>query len=299
MTVRDLLEDGTARLATSGIASARAEVEWLLAEMLGVGRFRLYLDIERPLPEAVARRFAAAVSRRAAREPLQQILGRQAFCDVSVTVTPDVLVPRPETERLVEWALETLPWRPARGRPLVVDVGTGSGCVACAIASARPDADVVAVDLSPAAAAVARANAESLGLAERVRALIGDLLAPVGAARADLVVANLPYLPRASLAGLEPEVREHEPALALDGGADGLDVIRRLVADAPRVLRPGGRLVLETAGGAQATAVAALLGRAGFHDVAVRRDLAGVGRFVGGTAHAVGAGQVIGGGGAA
>ncbi len=288
MTVRDLLEHGTTRLATSGIPSARAEVEWLLAEMLGVGRFRLYLDSERPLPEAIACCFAAAVARREAREPLQQILGRQAFRDISVTVTPDVLIPRPETELLVEWALETLPWRTARsGRPLALDVGTGSGCIACAIASARADADVLAIDVSPAAAAVARANAEALGLGGQVRAVVGDLVSAVAATRADVVVANLPYLPRATLVTLDPEVREHEPPLALDGGPDGLDLIRRLVADAPRVVRPRGRIVLETAGGAQTLAVERLLAAAGYAEIAVRRDLTGVPRFVGGTVPAV------------
>ena len=284
LALRGQLAAATATLAAAGIATPRVDAEWLLAGVLGVGRFDPGLAADAALPPALAARFEAAVRRRAGREPLQRILGWEAFRGLRLRLTGDVFVPRPETEMLVEWALELLPPpRPGR-RPLAVDLGTGSGCIACALAAERPDADVVALDVSPAAAAVARDNAAALGLGTRVRVVAGDLLGPLGAARADLLVSNPPYMASALLAGLEPEVREHEPRLALEAGADGLAVTLALVAGARRVLRPGGALVLETAGRGQVEAVRGLLGAAGFAEVAVRADLAGVARFVAGRA---------------
>lgn len=270
-------------LAAAGIATAGADAEWLLAGVLDTGRAAARLDLEEPLAAPAAARFAAAVRRRAGREPLQRILGWEGFRGHRVRVDGPVLIPRPETELLVEWALALLPpARPGR-RPRAIDVGTGSGCVACALAAERPDLRVVAVDLCPAAAALARANAIALGVAGRVRVVAGDLLEAV-AGPADLVVANLPYLPSAVLAALDPEVRLHEPGLALDGGADGLDVIRRLVPAARSRLAHGGALVLETAGGTQAEAVTDLMRAAGLSAVETRADLAGVRRFVAGNA---------------
>lgn len=280
--VREQLERAAARLAGAGVEPARVDAEWLLAGLLGVGRAELALALDQELPPALARRYEAVTSRRAGREPLQQILGWEAFRDLRLGVTPAVLIPRPETELLVEWALELLP-RPTVGRsPRVVDVGTGSGCVACAIAQERADAVVVATDRSLAALEVARANVQALGLAGRVRLLAADLVAALGPERADLVVANLPYLPTGLVAELGPEVREHEPRVALDGGADGLAVLRPLVGEAGRTLRPSGALVLETAGDSQAPVVADLLRAGGFQAIAVRRDLTGVERFVAG-----------------
>jgi release factor glutamine methyltransferase len=191
-------------------------------------------------------------------------------------------VPRPETEILVDWTCALLP-APAPGRRLTaVDVGSGSGCVAGALAWRRPDLDVVAVDVSLGALEVTRANAVSLGLGGRVRVVASDLLAAVRPGGVELIVANPPYLPTASLVSLAPEVRDHDPALALDGGSDGLDVIRCLIPEARSRLAPGGTLVLETAGGPQASAVAHLLNEAGFRQVLVHNDLAGIERFVAG-----------------
>lgn len=283
-TLRAELDAATAALAAAGVATPRVDAEWLLAAVLGVGRLEAQLALDRVFPEPLAARFCEAVGRRANREPLQRILGREAFRGLSVRLTDDVLVPRPETELLVGWALELLPPAGTGRRPLAVDLGTGSGCIACALASERPDVDVLAVDVSPAAARVARDNATALGLGARVMVVAGDLLAALGAARADLVVSNPPYCPSALLAELEPEVRLHEPRVALDGGPDGLALTRRIVGAARGALRPGGALVLETAGGAQAVAVTGLLEAAGFGTVAVRADLAGVDRFVAGRA---------------
>ncbi|MBI4593223.1 MAG: peptide chain release factor N(5)-glutamine methyltransferase [Candidatus Rokubacteria bacterium] len=279
---RERLEAAIARLAAAGVDTARVDAEWLLAALLGVSRPALHLALADELPPAVTVRFADVIERRERREPLQQILGWEAFRGLRLRVTPAVLVPRPETELLVEWALALLPPSGRRPGPLVIDVGTGSGCIACALAAERPDLRVIALDASPAAAAVARTNVAALGLSARVTIAVADLFSGLGAMRADLIVSNPPYLPASVLPGLAPEVVGHEPPLALDGGPDGLGVTRRLVGEAPARLAPGGALVLETAGGAQARAVVELMGTAGFVGVATRADLAGVERFVAG-----------------
>ena len=275
--MRDDVAAAAAALADAGIETARADAEWLLADLLGVGRAGLALGLDAGLDADMARRYDAAVRRRAAREPLQRILGWEGFRGLRLRVTPDVLVPRPETETLVDWALALAP-----APRLAVDVGTGSGCIACAIAAERPSARVVAIDASPAAAAAAQANVDALGLGALVTVVVGDLLEALGMARADLIVANLPYLPTAMLPTLAPEVARHEPAAALDGGVDGLHVIRRLIATARARLSAGGVLVLETAGGTQAPVVVELMRTAGFTGVATRSDLLGVERYVAG-----------------
>jgi len=282
-TFRDQLAAATTALEAAGVASPRVDAEWLLAGLLGVGRVAVRLDPTGTVPELLAERYGDAVRRRARREPLQRILGWEEFRGLRVRLTDAVLVPRPETEALVEWALALLPARGGR-RLRAVDLGTGSGCIACALAAERPDLDVVAIDVSPAAAAVARENANALGLAARIRVVAADLLDGVRDLGADLIVSNPPYLPTGLVPELPPEVRTHEPIVALDGGADGLALIRRIAASAHGALRASGVLVVETAGGPQATAAAALLRTADFAEVAVRADLAGVERFVAGRA---------------
>jgi release factor glutamine methyltransferase len=278
-TVGAALAEAEARLAGAGVDTPRVDAEWLLAGILDVGRTALAVNARRPLLEMAAERYADAVRRRAAREPLQQILGWEEFRGLRVRVTPDVLVPRPETEMLVEWALQLLP--PAGGRRLrVADVGTGSGCIACALSAARRDLDVIGVDLSPAASGVARTNARALGTPLRV--VVADLTAPLRSGSLDAIVANPPYLTDAEASGLAPEVALHEPRLALAGGPDGLAVVTRVVDEAPRVLRTGGVIVMETGGPVHVDAVAARLRAHGFGDVAGRADLAGVTRFVAG-----------------
>jgi release factor glutamine methyltransferase len=278
-TVRTALDIGAAALHEAGIEGAVSDAEWLLAETLGVARGRLGLQGQRALEPTDAERYVRALHRRIAREPLQHIVGTQAFRDVVVKVSGDVMVPRPETEVLAGWALELLADTPA---PLVIDVGSGSGCIACALAVERPDLRVIALDISPAAVALARDNVAALGLAGRVSVRVSDLFSALDEVRADLVVSNPPYLPSALIPSLAPEVRCHDPRLALEGGIEGLDVIRRLIAAAPRWLTPGGQLVLETAGGEQARAVVALMRAHGFVDVVTRPDLAGIERFIAG-----------------
>jgi release factor glutamine methyltransferase len=279
-TVRAALDVAAAALQEAGVDAPRVDAEWLLAETLGIARGRLALQARSTLEPTDAARYVRALRRRMAREPLQHIVGTQAFRHVTVRVSRDALVPRPETELLAGWALELLP-RPPR-TPLVIDVGTGSGCIACAVAAERGDVRVVGLDVAPRAVALARANVAALGLSRRVTVEVSDLFGALAAVRADVIVSNPPYLPSRVIESLPPEVRHHDPRLALDGGPDGLDVIRRLVDAAPRWLASGGRLVVETAGGAQARAVAALMSARGFLPVASRPDLAGIERFVAG-----------------
>jgi release factor glutamine methyltransferase len=193
--------------------------------------------------EATAR-FRAVVERRATHEPVQHLLGYEEFRGLRIGVTPDVLIPRPETEGLVERALELLA---DRAGAIVADIGTGSGAIACALASARPDLEVLAVDRSLGALSVASENVRGLGLAARVRLVAGDLFGPLGSlgGSLDMIVANPPYLPSGIIQTLPVEVERFEPHLALDGGPDGLRVLRRLVAQTPRFLRPGAWLLME------------------------------------------------------
>ena len=279
-TLRERLADAAARLADAGVETPRVDAEWLLASALGVSRGHLLAVADRPLSDDAAAWYEAAIRRRARREPLQHIVGTQAFRDLTLGVGPAVLVPRPETEMLVSWALELLP--PPGPRPLVVDVGTGSGCIACALASERPDVRVVAVDASPAAVAIARENVGALGLGDRVTVCGGDLFSGLPPLRADLIVSNPPYVPRDVIDTLAPEITGHEPRMALDGGPDGLRTIQRLVSEAPRWLAPGAWLVLETFGEDQAGRVGHLMQEAGFRSIATRGDLAGIIRFVAG-----------------
>lgn len=277
--VRELLQEGIERLREARLPTARSDAEWLLAGVLGVERFSVYLGPGRPASAADADRFRALVDRRVAHEPLQYLLGFEDFCGLRLRLTPDVLVPRPETEGLVDWALELM--RP-RTRPLVADVGTGSGAIACAVAAGHPGATVIAVDISPRALAVAAANAGALGLAARVRLARGDGLDPVRAlgVAVDLVIANPPYLPSGIIGSLPREVSRYEPILALDGGTDGMALSRRIIADSGRALRPGGRILLEI-GEDQADPLASVMGAAGFVGIECRRDLRGVERYVG------------------
>jgi release factor glutamine methyltransferase len=282
-SVRALLERAVSRLAAAGVDTPRADAEWLLADLLGEDRrTSLWLRAPEPVTGEIAVAFERRLARRVAREPLQQIVGWTDFRGLRIRVTADVLVPRPETELLVEWALDSLPAR-SRGRRLAVDLGTGSGAIACALAYARPDIAVIAVDVSEAAARVARDNVRDLGLADRVWVAVADVGTAFRPLQADLVVANPPYLTGATLAALPPEIRDHEPRRALDGGPDGLDLVRRIVRAAPAMVGPGGRLWLEVGGEDQAAAVKRLLARAPglWPSVVVGSDLTGRDRFIG------------------
>ncbi len=265
-SIADLLRIGAARLARGGIDTPRLDAELLLAQTLACDRARLVLEADSPVSTPVAASYAALIARREAREPVAYILGRKDFSSITVAVDRSVLIPRPETELLVEVGLEL----PHGAR--VVDVGTGSGAVALALKREREDLTVTGTDVSEPALAVARANAAALGIdVEFVRS---DLLAAIATAP-DAVLANLPYVPSAELLALAPEIRSYEPSSALDGGPDGLDLVRRLVASADGV----ALLALELGAG-QADAVDGSLRRAGFAIVERRRDLAGHDRVI-------------------
>jgi release factor glutamine methyltransferase len=242
-----------------------------------VDRLRLYLDFDKPVSEAERAGFRELVRRRASeRVPVAQLVGHREFWSLRLRVGPAVLVPRPETETLVQAALDLLPGRDAPGRAL--DLGTGSGAIALALASERPRLEITATDVSPAALDLARANAEALGLAGRVRWLEGSLFEPVAEERFDLVVSNPPYVAESQRAALAPELA-HEPELALFAGPDGLAVLRPLVAGVCARLAPGGAVALEISP-EQADPVTGWCRGAGLLEVSVRRDLSGRPRVV-------------------
>jgi release factor glutamine methyltransferase len=266
-TIREAINAAVDALCAAGVENPRLDAEILLSEAMGCERARLVVDSEAGVPAAAVRRFGEMVRRRLRREPVAYILGRKGFRRIELAVDPRVLVPRPETELLVELALEL---RPAR----VLDVGTGSGAVALAIAEELRGCGVTATDTSAAALEVARANAERLGLVARVDLIEGML--PPDRLRFDLLLANLPYVSEAEWPGLEPEVTEWEPRDALLAGPDGLDAIRSLVA----VARGIAPVVALEVGAGQAPAVADMLLEAGFAEVETRADLAGIPRIV-------------------
>jgi release factor glutamine methyltransferase len=275
-TVLEVIRWTVERFTARGLATPRLDAEVLVAHALGLPRVQLYVQFDRPLTQAELASIRTLIVRRQAGESVAYVVGKKEFWGLDFTVDARVLVPRPDTETLVEEARLRLP-APAAPGPRVADIGTGSGAVAITLAKLRPDAAVFGSDVSDDALAVARGNAERLGVA--VTFVAGDLEAPLAPhGPFALLTANLPYIPSADLPGLPPEVRA-EPALALDGGGDGLDLVRRLIAAAPALLGPGGALVLEIGAG-QAATTAELLGDRGFVDVRARRDLAGVDRVV-------------------
>ena len=253
------------------VPQARLDAELLLAHTLGCTRMDLYLAFEKPLNEAERGRYRELVRRRAKeRVPVAYLVERREFWSLPFRVTPDVLIPRPETETLVQVALDRKPRR-------ALELGVGSGCVSGALLRELPDLSIVAVDVSPAALELARENLAALGVLDRVELVLADGLGDVSGAF-DLVVSNPPYVETDTLAGLAPELR-HEPRLALDGGPDGLAAIRQLCAEAPARLERPGWLALELGQG-QAPVVADLLRAAGAAEVETFPDLAGIARVV-------------------
>ena len=298
MTVLDEVRAAHRRLVTAGVGPdhAASDAEVLARHALGWDRATYLSRRREPPPERFAADYRALVGRRAGREPVSAITGRREFWGLTFEVGPAVLTPRPETELIVEWSLRLVGAR--RGAALrVVDVGTGSGCLAVALAHELPAARVVGTDLSPAAIAVARRNARALGVAERVRWVVTSLLdgfrvapptgrrggdgagagAPAGRGW-DLIVANLPYVPSAATRVLSPEVRDHEPWLALDGGRDGLEPLRALLVAAPAHLAAGGCLVAEFGAGQEETVRALVASAPALTLIDVAGDLAGIPR---------------------
>lgn len=275
-TIKRAIAEGAGSLASSGVAESRNDATMLLRHILQRDRAFLLAHPEEIVSPAQLERFQSSILRRAQGEPLQYITGHQEFFKLDFEVTPDVLIPRPETEFIVEAALEIL--RPAPA-PAFADIGTGSGCIAISLLHELPQSRAVAADLSPAALLVASRNAQRHQVSDRLQLVESDLFSKIDSgAPFDAIVSNPPYIPANELAGLQREVR-HEPQRALDGGADGLAVIRRLLADAPNFLRPGGYLVFEI-GIDQSEAIGQLINHTAWKLVELRKDLQGIPRTV-------------------
>jgi release factor glutamine methyltransferase len=273
-TVRELLGRTREYLEQKGVPSPRLDAEYLLAHVLAVQRLELYLDHDRLLEPAEVDRLRELVRRRGKREPLAYVLGSWSFYGLELHCDARALVPRPETEVLVERCLALLDGTPA---PAILDVGTGTGAIALALAARLPAASVTAIDLSAAALALAGENAAANGLDGRIELLEGDLLAPVADRQFDLVASNPPYV--AAGEEVDPEVAGYEPALAVYAEDGGRAIHERLATGAPSALQPGGHLVVEVAEG-QAAWLAEHLESLGYAAIAVTRDLRGVDRVV-------------------
>jgi release factor glutamine methyltransferase len=271
-TVRRVVAWTRENFAARGIPSPRLDAELIVAHALAIDRVKLYLDLDRPLLPTELETIRALVARRRQREPITYILGRREFYGRDMIVTPDVLIPRPDTETLVEAALARMPaGAPAR----VLDLCTGSGCIAVTLLAERPEARATATDLSAAALAVARRNADQYAVSDRMALREGDLFAALSPDDApyDVLVTNPPYLASSERAGLEADVRDHEPAMALfSPGDDGLDVVRAIARDAAHRVVPGGSILVEI-GATQGAAAVAIFERAGFDQVGLVRDL--------------------------
>jgi release factor glutamine methyltransferase len=276
MTVLDVIKRSTDFLQRKGVDSPRLQVELLLAHVLKVPRLKLYLDFERKLADDELETVRNLITRRGEREPLQYLVGTTSFCGIEVAVTPAVLIPRPETEVLVEHAWKFLGDRPRPAQ--VLDFATGSGCIAIALAVKFPDAVVHAIDISDVALQIARANAERNKAAIRFHRA-AEIAAVAEEDRFDLIVSNPPYIPSGEIETLQPEVRDHEPRMALDGGNDGLEFHRLIARQSANRLRDGGKIMLELGFG-QAEAAGQVFANAGWHVEAVLPDNSGCARIL-------------------
>jgi release factor glutamine methyltransferase len=247
MTVLEGIQKSTDFLAKKDIESPRLQAELLLAHMLKLPRMKLYLNFERTLTEGETDTFRELVKRRAQREPLQHITGSTSFCGLEITVNRHVLVPRPETELLAELGWQWLgEHRTSNEDVTALDFGTGSGCIAIALATKSPSAKIIALDISPEALAIAKQNAEANKVIDRIEFLNGDGFATLSnEAPFGLIISNPPYIPSAEIETLDPEVRDFDPRGALDGGADGLDFYRRFATEARSFLKPDGKIMVE------------------------------------------------------
>ena len=274
---------GVRRLLGAGIDSARLDAELLLGCALGVSREELILAAAKNLSVAESYRYEDFLVRRLNREPLAYITGRQEFWSLDFLVSGDVLVPRPETEMLVEFALSHLAEATNSELPRILELGTGSGAIAVALATELPQAQIVATEISPAALAIARRNASRNGVFDAIRFLEGDLFSALAEELEnyfDLIISNPPYIPRDQVSKLDAEVSRWEPRAALDGGVDGLDFYRRIAEQAPGYLRQRGAVAVEI-GAAMGAVVSALFrNRAAYVDTQVHQDYSGRDRVV-------------------
>jgi len=285
MTVLEVLNRAASLFKEKRIGNPRLNAELLVAHSLNLSREGLYTHLQDPVGEREKEEADHLIQRRLSGEPLQYIIGHQQFWSVDLQVDPRVLIPRPDTEVLVEQALEILSRIDRGAVPTVLEIGTGSGAIAIVLASEVKGVFVVATDLSYEALRLARSNAERAGVRDKISFVTGDLFRPLRYPEEreqpfDLIVSNPPYVVRSEIGKLEREVKEFEPAVALDGGEDGLDFHRRIVFGSPQYLRPGGWLVLEV-GQSQAGEVCGMMERTDSFDSLERiRDLSGIERVV-------------------
>jgi release factor glutamine methyltransferase len=276
-----LYREAVDRLSQAGIANAKLEAMWIIEEALGVNRLQIHAYGEDLLDAERCQRAISLIERRAGREPLQYVLGSQEFCGMDMAVNPGVLIPRPESELLVEEAIALLGTHP---QPVILDVGTGSGCLAISIARGLTRAVVIASDRSLSALQVARTNALKHGVDFRIFWLAGDLLAPLLssglAGKVTAIIANLPYISHDEWERLSPDVKDFEPRLALDGGPDGLDVYRRLLEEAPGVLASEGRLLMEIGIGQADRLCQEVAASTSFEVINVQPDSQGIPRMI-------------------
>ena len=283
-TWRGILDLAVPYLEGKGVPDAAVVAELLMARLLKCGRGFLAAHMDETPPEKYLEAMRRGMTRLAGGEPVQYVLGEWDFRKLTLTCDRRALIPRPETEELVGRVLKFLRSRPAgSGRPLVVDVGTGSGCIALALASEFPDAGYLGIDISADAVALAQENAVRCGLADKVKFAVADGLDDFDEPESvDVIVSNPPYIPSAQCAMLDPRIRDFEPMNALDGGPEGLDFYERLTMDALNLLKPGGGIFFEIGDG-QGAAVEKLLFDSGFNDIRIEKDYAGHDRYASAT----------------
>jgi len=281
VTIAETIRIAAVKLSATGIENSRLDAEVLLAHLLGKDRVWLIAHNNDSLDNDHAGIFEGFIARRARREPLQQIIGKQEFWGLDFIVTPDVLIPRPETEFVVESAIKAANTLAA---PLIVDLCTGSGCIAIGLAKELPSSRIIATDRSDKALFVARENARNCGVASRIRFLEGDLFGPLEEldiqGTVDIIVANPPYIPARELASLQPEVRDYEPEIALIAGPQGTEIHQRIIGEAPRYLKQHGLLIMEMGIGQTETLVHMFKNADAYAVPEVLKDLAGIERVI-------------------
>lgn len=289
MQVRDTLKEGIARLSAASVPSSALAAELLLLHILGCDRTRLYTHPEDAIAAADAEKYFALLARRIAGEPTQYIIGKQEFWALEFEVTPAVLIPRPETEHLIEVTVQRIGSARKNDKLQIADVGTGSGCIAMALAKEFPNAQVLATDISPAALDVAKRNAARHHVSDRVHFTEADLLqtgfSPITIHQSpltqfDLVASNPPYIANSDAATLPREIREHEPQIALFGGPTGVEIYARLIEQAESRLIPGGALVVELGYDAAERVRGMIDARRAWKNIAITSDLAGIPRVL-------------------
>jgi release factor glutamine methyltransferase len=282
VTVAEAINKAANLLSTAGITNARLDVEVLLSHIIEKDRVWLITHRDAVIDADDERNFADAIERRARREPLQHIIGNQEFWGLEFKVSADVLIPRPESEFIVEAALAIVQDRNAPVR--IIDLCTGSGCLAVSLAKELPAARVIATDASEKALAVARENTRDHGVSERIRFLLGDLFEPLEEldirGRIDIIVSNPPYIQECDLAALQPEVRDYEPEIALVAGPKGTEVAVRVISDAPPYLKQNGALIMEMGLGQSGQLVRAVQATNAYGKPDIVKDLAGIGRVI-------------------